>query len=143
MRKNRSKRCWSGSLTVEASLVMILVISAVFSLLMLTLWLRDRSAVCFALGESLYTVQDRAGEKLRADLAELIVVRGGLSEFSAGESQRKAAWQGESLQFWPGITLSFEDTQERRIYRPAEFLRFCRTAQEFSSGAEAESAEPE
>ena len=143
MRKNRRKRHWSGSLTVEASLVMILVIFTVFSLLMLTLWLRDRSAVCFALGESLYTVQERSEESLRADLEELLVVKGGLTEFSVGENQRRAAWQGESLLFWPGITLSFEDTKERRVYRPIEFLRFCRAAQGFGSGAEAESAEPE
>lgn len=124
-------------------MVMLLVISTVFSLLMLTLWLQDRSVVCFALGESLYTVPDKAEETLRADLVGLVAVRGGLSEFSAGDNQRKAVWQGESFRFWPGIILSFEEKQERRIYRPTEFLRLCRAAQEFGSGADEEIMETE
>lgn len=126
---SRQKTTLEGSLTVEASLVMMLVLLVVFSLLALTLWLRDRTVVTCTLHESLYRVADAAQGQLQEGVAEMYAVSGELGDLSLGKERRSVSYTGNAYRFWPGLTLSFVENVRRDICQPVEFLRLYRTAQ--------------
>lgn len=131
-RAKRHRRSVSGSLTVEAALVMLLVLAAVFSMLQLTLWLKERTEITARLVESLYALPEEAEALLQEKMADLAFARAESCDYTAEGKKRLALSQGAGAYFWPGAMLSFDEQQQRTCTEPVRFLRLCRAAQSFT-----------
>ncbi len=119
-----------GSFTVEASLVMPVVILTVISVSLLAMGLRDR-VYSTAWVRRQAAVQAADGAAGAADEAmQLLVSDADLSVTETGAGGRSVSCAGSAGRIWPGGTVSYSDGAETQILDQPAFLYRCRLAQE-------------
>lgn len=113
-----------GSFTVEASLVMPVVLFTVISLVMLAMGLRDRVYVSAWIRAS---ANAAAVSEAEPDSPDLLISAGGLTSESA-RGARILSYSGSAGRIWPGGAVTYTDTAAGRDPDQPGFLYICRLA---------------
>ena len=121
--KNKEKTALRGSLTVEAALVTGLVVFAVFSLIGMSLWLRDRCSASAEIRLRIEAERPLPGLQRRPGAAEKYLIASGSAEAAVTEEGGSGRFSGNGGRLWPGILLRTDLRAERTFCAPVAFLR--------------------
>ena len=140
MRKEQSEEEVKGSITVEASIIMSIIIFVLFSFILLTLWLRDRvvteAVICEAAENGRHEDTDEISHWIETELKGLYAAEGQITEMSCDENGVNIGWSSMGTSLYPGGSIHFKELIERSFYDPPSFLRMCRIAEQLMDQGE-------
>lgn len=141
-RKRMWKKMWKGSFTVEAALLMTMIIPVLVSLIYAAFYLHDGAVLqgiaceISAMGSNLAQEKDREDRLNRAKdqlvSSRLLGTGNKKISFELGENKISAAYSGTFavpglvMKFFNGNTLKIEKSWSRELYHPAESIRKIR-----------------
>ena len=117
------RRRLKGSMTVEASLVMPVVLLCVISVAMMAMDLRDRVYISAWLGAE---AQLAAEQGYLVGEPELLVSTGSVQAVERSKSRIVLTYSGSGSAVWPGGSVSYEDTAVDRIPDQPSLMYICR-----------------
>lgn len=128
--------------TIEAAAVMIMTMLVIFSILSLSLWLRERMILSAGMKESLYCRTFPEAEQCLQGMKEKLFAGESTVVIDTFDSEsRKAEGSGFMTAFGLPGGFSFSEAAERRRYPAVRFLLLCRAAESIKPGAEGKGGE--